>query len=59
MLGTKYEDGGLDRLERCVRTTVRAAAAIHESFWPRLVLAIDPAVRWGTGDSIRAAQVRY
>ena len=28
---------------------MRTAAAIHESFWPRLVVAVDPAVgRWTT-----------
>ena len=38
---------------------MRAAAAIHESFRPRLVVAIDPAVGRWAGDSILAAQVRY
>ncbi len=34
-------------------------AAIHESFWSGLVVAIDPAVGRWTRDSILTAQVRY
>ena len=38
---------------------MRTPAAIYESFWSGLVIAIDPAVgRWAR-DPIRAAQVRY
>jgi hypothetical protein len=59
MLGPKHEDGVLDRLERRVGATMRAAAAIHESFWPRLFLAIDPAVSRWARNSVLTAQVRY
>ena len=59
MLGPKHENGVLDRLERRVGATVRAAAAIYESFRPRLVVAIDPAIGCWAGDSILTAQVRY
>ena len=59
MLGPKRKDGVLDRLQRRVGTTMRAAAAIYESFRPRLVVAIDPAVAGWAGDSILTAQVRY
>jgi hypothetical protein len=38
---------------------MRAAAAIHESFWPRLVVAIDSAVGRRARDSVLTAQVRY
>jgi hypothetical protein len=38
---------------------MRAAAAVYESFRPRLVVAIDPAVGRWAGDSILTAQVRY
>jgi hypothetical protein len=59
MLGPKHEDGVLDRLGRRVGATMRAPAAIYESFCSGLVIAIDPAVgRWAR-DPIRAAQVRY
>ena len=59
MLGPKHEDGVLDRLERRVGAAMGATAAIHESFRPRLVIAIDPAVARWAGDSILTAQVRY
>ena len=36
---------------------MRAAAAVHESFWSRLVVTVDPAVDCWTRDSIRATQV--
>ena len=52
MLGSKHEDGVLDRLERRVGATIRAAAAIHESFWPRLVVTVDPPVGRWTRDPI-------
>jgi hypothetical protein len=38
---------------------MRAAAAIYESFRPRLVVAVDPAVAGWAGDSILTAQFRY
>ena len=38
---------------------MRPAAAIYESFRPRLVIAIDPTVGRWTRDSVRAKQVRY
>src|SRR6266436_1453294 len=59
MLGTKHEDSVLHRLKRRVGTGMRAAAAVHESFWSRLVVTVDPAVGCWTRDSIRATQVRY
>ena len=59
MLGPKDEDGVLDRLQRRVGTTMRAAAAIYESFRPRLVVAVDPTVARWAGDSVLTAQVRY
>jgi hypothetical protein len=59
MLGPKHEDGVLDRLERRVGATMRAATAIYQSFGPRLVVAIDPTVARWAGDSILTAQVRY
>ena len=50
MLGPKRKDRVFDRLKRGVGTTMRPAAAIDKSFWPRLVIAVDPAVGRGAGD---------
>jgi hypothetical protein len=59
MLSPKREDGVLERLERRMGATMRAPAAIYESFRPRLVVAIDPTVARWAGDSILTAPVRY
>src|ERR1700733_571594 len=59
MLRTEHEDSVFHRLKRRVRTGMWAATPIHESFWSRLVVTIDPAVGSWTRYPIRATQVRY
>ena len=59
MSGPKHEDSVLNRLQRRMGTSVRAATAIYESFRPYFLVAIDPAVARWAGDSILTAQVRY